>query len=133
MSDDLRIPVVEETAHVFKREGVTDRVTVSTGVDLHETHVDQELMRGEGIVTRLTVDREITAVPPIRTEGDVTIVPVVEERLIVEKRLFLVEELNLTRKSTLEQVAVPVTLRRTRVDIDRADLRGADPVQQETH
>lgn len=121
MSDDLRIPIVEETAHVYKRAGTTDRVTVRTGVEELTTTVDQELLRGEVTVRRVPVDRAIDAAPAVRTEGDVTIVPVVEERLIVRKQLFLVEELHLSRATVRERVEVPVTLRRTRVDVDRAD------------
>jgi stress response protein YsnF len=74
------------------------------------------------------VEQEITETPPIRTEGEVTIVPIVEERLVVEKRLFLVEELHLTRETVLEHVEIPEVLRRTRVDIEREEFE-----QQENH
>ena len=46
----------------------------------------------------------------------------IEERLVVEKRLFVVEELHLRRRTVAEPVELPVTLRRTRVEIDREDL-----------
>lgn len=127
MSEELRIPIVQEEAHVFKRAVTTDRVTVRTGAEEHQVVVRDELMRGHVSVTRHPVEREVSEAPPVRTEGKVTIVPVVEERLVVEKRLFLVEELHLTRDHALEAVEVPATLRRTRVDIERVD-----PVQQET-
>jgi uncharacterized protein (TIGR02271 family) len=127
ITEQQRIPIVEEFAHVFKREGITDRVTVRTGAETHEVMIREELLRGHVAVDRVPIDREIDAAPPIRTEGEVTIVPVVEERLIVEKRLFLVEELHFTRHTAREAVEVPATLRRTRVDIDR-DNR----TQQET-
>lgn len=127
MSEELRIPVVEETAHVFKRSAVTHRVTVRTGVDEHAVTVREELMRGQVAVARMPMDQEVAAAPPIRTEGDTMIVPVVEERLVIEKRLFLVEELHFTREQTRATVEVPVTLRRTRVDVDRDE-----PASQET-
>lgn len=126
MSEELRIPIVQEEAHVFKRAVTTDRVTVRTGAEEHQVVIRDELMRGHVNVTRHTIEREVAEAPPVRTEGDVTIVPVVEERLVVEKRLFLVEELHLTRENTLEAVEVPATLRRTRVDIERNE-----PNQQE--
>ena len=37
-----------------------------------------------------------------RTEGDTTIIPVVEERLIVTKELVLKEEIRITRKHKVE-------------------------------
>lgn len=127
MSEEYRIPIVQEEAHVFKRAVTTDRVTVRTGAEEHQVFIRDELVRGQVTVQRFPVEREVSAAPPIRTEGEVTIIPVVEERLVVEKRLFLVEELHLTRETALEQVEVPATLRRTRVDIERNEL----PQQEE--
>lgn len=121
MTEELRIPIVEEEAHVFKRAATTDRVTVRTGVEEHPVTIREELLRGQVIARRVPFDLEIADAPPIRHEGDVTIVPIVEERLIVEKRLFLVEELHLTREITTERVEEEVILRRTRVAIDRDD------------
>ncbi|HEU0043088.1 YsnF/AvaK domain-containing protein [Sphingomonas sp.] len=127
MSEEFRIPIVEETAHVFKRAAVTDRVTVRTGAEEHPVTIREQLFRGHVVTSRVPIDREVTEAPPIRTEGEVTIVPIVEERLVIEKRLFLVEELHLTRETALEHVEISEVLRRTRVDIDRDE-----PSQQET-
>lgn len=44
--------------------------------------------------------------PEIRTEGDVTIVPVLEEVLVVEKRLVLKEELHIRRRVAAETVEI---------------------------
>ena len=80
------------------------------------------------MVTRVPIGREIAEAPAIRIEDDLTIVPVIEERLVVEKRLFLVEELHLRRTVTIDPVEVPTTLRRTRVDVERFERD-----QQEDH
>jgi stress response protein YsnF len=66
------------------------------------------------------VDRIFDEAPETRTEGGVTIVPVLEEVLFVEKRLVLKEELHIRRQATTETVEVPVTLRRQRAIVDRA-------------
>jgi uncharacterized protein (TIGR02271 family) len=128
MSDDLRIPILQEEAHFSKRRVETERVTVRTSTEEERVVVRDELRREQVTVTRVPVDREVAEAPQIRTEGDVTIVPVFEERLVVEKRLFLIEELHLRRTVTEEAVALPATLRRTRVDVERTDLD-----QQENH
>jgi stress response protein YsnF len=123
MSDDVqRFPVIEEEAHVTKRATETERVTVRTVPEEQQVVVREQLMREHVEVVRIPRDQEIAAVPPIRTEGDVTIVPVVEERLVVEKRLFLIEELHLHRRAEVEQLSVPTTLRRTRVEVNRENL-----------
>lgn len=122
MSHDLHIPIIEEEAYLHKRAVETERVRVRTFMDEEETVVTDELRRQQVEVTRVAIDREVTAAPEIRTEGDVTIVPVLEERLVVEKRLFLVEELHFRRTAVVDRVTVPVTLRRTRIDIERTNI-----------
>ncbi len=122
MADELRIPIIEEEALLTKRRSATERVRVSTGVATSETVLRDELEHVDVSVTRVRVDREVAGRPPVRTEGDVTIVPVLEERLVVEKRLYLVEELHLRRTVRTEAVEVPVTLRRTDVSVERHDL-----------
>ena len=123
MSDDVqRIPIIEEQARVSKRVVDTERVTVRTRPEEQDVVVREHLTREHVDVVRVAVDREIFEVPAIRTEGDVTIVPVVEERLVLEKRLFLVEELHLHRQVERTEVAVPTTLKRTQVDVDRQPI-----------
>lgn len=120
--DELRVPVIEEQASVTKRVVDTERVTVRTRPEEQDVVVREHLSREHVDVVRVAVDREIFEVPAIRTEGDVTIVPVVEERLVVEKRLFLVEELHLHRQVERTEVEVPTTLKRTRVEVDRETI-----------
>jgi stress response protein YsnF len=128
MSDDLHIPIVQEEAHVSKRAVATQQVRVSTTTEEQEVLVRETLRREQVDVTRVSIGREVTEVPAVRTEGDVTIVPVFEERLVVEKRLFLVEELHVRRTASVDAVELPTTLRRTRVEVERTELD-----QQEEH
>jgi stress response protein YsnF len=55
----------------------------------------------------------------------VTIVPVLEEVLVVEKRLVLKEELHIRRRVDTESVEVPVTLRKQRAIIEREAQDGS--------
>ena len=115
------VPIVEEELRVSKRQVVKGRVRVRTVVDTVE-EVAREELRSETIeVTRVPIDREVTEAPAVRTEGDVTIVPVLEEVLVVEKRLVLKEELHLRRKVETETFEAPITLRKQRVEVDRVD------------
>lgn len=122
MSDQVRIPIVEEQAHLLKQEVAREHVGVRTSTDERQVVVRDHINSEHVDVTRIPKDEEVRHAPPIRVEGDVTIVPVLEERLVVEKRLFLVEELHLRRVVRSEEIAVPTTLRRTHVEIEREDL-----------
>jgi uncharacterized protein (TIGR02271 family) len=119
--DEYSLPIVEESLVVEKRSAVTGRVRVSTKTDMVETAAGLDLNADEIEVTRVPIDREVDAAPPVRTEGDVTVIPVMEEVLIVEKRLVLKEEIRIRRTVSQEHVEVPVTLRKQTAVIERLD------------
>ncbi len=115
----LVLPVAEERLAVGTRRVVSGRVRLRVLTETRDEPVTAEL-RGETVeVTRVPVDREIDAVPEVRIEGDVTIVPVVEEVLVVERRLVLREEVHLRRVASFETAETLVPLRRQHVVIER--------------
>ena len=116
---NLVIPLVEERVSATKREIETGRVRVHTRVEEREEIVRAELARENVEVERVPMSVEISSVPETRQEGDVTIIPVVEEVLVVTKKLMLVEEIRLRRTRTIEEHARPVTLARQRAEIER--------------
>ena len=122
MSDEVRVPIIEEEAHLSKHKVALEHVNIRTSVEEEDVIVRDVVSRERLDITRVPKDEQVAQAPSVRIEGDVTIVPVVEERLVVEKRLFLVEELHVRRVEQAEEITVPTTLRRTRVDIDRNDL-----------
>lgn len=121
MTDDLRIPIIEEQAHVEKRS-TTEQVRVRTTTETERVIMQDAVRREQIEIKRVPIEREVASAPAIRTEGDLTIVPVLEERLVVERRLFLVEEIHLRKTVHEEAVELPTELRRTRVDVERTDL-----------
>jgi stress response protein YsnF len=126
MPDELRIPIIEEEARVVKRATDVERVTVNIASEEEQVFLRDELRHEQVEVVRVPVGREVAEAPPVRTEGDLTIVPVLEERLVVGKRLFLVEELHLRRTVVTESVELPTTLRRTRVDVERQTINNEE-------
>jgi len=75
-------------------------------------------------VNRVPVNSVVSSMPQIREEGETLIVPVVEEEVIIEKRLVLKEEIHLLRQRVPSQVPGSVTLGRERVRIERLDAEG---------
>jgi uncharacterized protein (TIGR02271 family) len=121
------IPLVEEVATVDKRQVVTGRMRVQTVTDTVEELAHADVQRETVEVTRVPIDKVVESAPGIRTDGDVTIIPVLEEVLVVEKRLVLKEELHIRRRVEQETIEVPITLRKQRAIIERTDPD--DPVQ----
>jgi uncharacterized protein (TIGR02271 family) len=116
--------LAEEELRVEKRSVATGKVRVRSVVDLVEEVARATLEEERVDVTRVPIDREVEAAPSVRTEGDVVIVPVLEEVLVVEKRLVLKEELHIRRHVTHDSVEVPVTLRKQRAVVERMSPDG---------
>ena len=123
-SDTLVIPIVEEEARIAKRQVVSGRVIVKTTVDTEERILKEMLSLETVEVERIPINRVVDTIPQIRTDGHVTIVPVFEERLVVEKQLVLVEEVRIRRTASVENVEVPITLRKERATVERLDGSG---------
>jgi uncharacterized protein (TIGR02271 family) len=112
------VPQIEEVVHVDKRAVETGRVRIVKSVRTEEVHVDRPLASEQIDVQRVPINQFVQDVPQVRHDGDTTIVPIVEEVLVVEKRLMLKEELHLTRRRTVEQhtEVVPVRIEEARVE-----------------
>ena len=126
------LPLVEETAAIHKREVVTGKVRVRTVTDTAEELARANLQSDSVEVTRVPVDKVVETAPEIRTEGDVTILPVLEEVLVVTKQLVLKEELHIRRRVETEAVEVPVTLRKQRAVVEREAPDGTTINEEET-
>lgn len=121
------IPLAEERVSVTKREIETGRLRVQVSVEERRDAVPVELLHDEVEVERVPVNKEVGYLPSVRLEGSTTIIPVVEEVMVMEKRLVLVEEIHVRRKSVADTRQIPVTLRSEQVRIDRSgDVDGAD-------
>ena len=118
------LQVVEERLTVAKRRKSTGSVRIGTVTETIETTADSDLDRYRVEVSRVPVGRVIDVAPEARTEGDTTIIPVIEERLVLVKQLVLVEEVRVRHVLERETVSKPVTLRRQRAVVERLDLQG---------
>lgn len=125
------LPLSEEEARIDKRQVTTGKVRVTTTADAIEELVSATLEGEEVEIVRVPVDRVVSEAPAMRTEGSLTIIPILEEILVVEKRLVLKEELHIRRHVTSEKVEIPVTLRKQRAVIERLDA-DANPSRSTT-
>jgi len=91
------VPIFVEDVSVAKEKVVTGRVKVTTITNNRDKLIDELLMRERVKIERVPVDRPIATIPDIRDDGDTTIIPVVEEVIVVERRLVLKEEIRLRR------------------------------------
>ena len=112
------IPVIEEELDVQKRVVETGKVRVTKGVHEHKTLVDEPLFRDEVEVERVLIDRVVDGPVPVRYEDDTMIVPIMEEVLVIEKRLVLKEELRIRKRRVETHQPQQVTLHREEAHIE---------------
>ena len=113
------VPIIEEELRVGKREVPKGTVRVEVRTERLEEQLPLTICEDTVSVTRVPIDRAIDAPPTVRTEGDIIVVPVVEEVIIVQRQLVLKEEIHLRRESRSKHVEIPITRRRQRALIQR--------------
>jgi uncharacterized protein (TIGR02271 family) len=128
---DFTVPLAHERVRIDKRVVETGRVTVQTKVRTEETWLREELAREDVQVEWVDIDREVDEVPQVRTEGNTLVVPLYEEVLVVEKRLVLRQELHIHRRTSVDVVEEPVTVRRLEAEVvrDRGDGTSTPPTE----
>lgn len=122
-----RIEVAEETVSVDKRQKVVGVVRARTETHEDAVVIDEPLRAERVTIERVAMDRFIDEPVSARQEGDTTIIPVVEEVVVLEKRLKLVEEIRLTRQQTIKHQPQTVTLRRQEAVLERVPAVDDDP------
>ena len=124
------LPLVEEALRVGKRRVETGRVRISVLTDADEQLVRETLRTERAEVERVAIGRELAKgeeAPTTRQEEDGTVVvPVLEEVLVVERRLVLREEIRLRIVAAEEAVEETATLRRQRAVVERLPTSAAD-------
>lgn len=114
------IPVIEETLVVGKRETEQGRVTIEKHVDETDQVVETPVLRDHVTVEHVPMNKVVRTATKVRTRGRTTIIPVVEEEVVVTTRLVLKEEIRVTKVTVEESVAQTVRIRKERVSVKRS-------------
>lgn len=120
LNDRIVLPISEEFLTVGKRIEETGVVRVHKHTTERTERILVETLHEGVSVERVPVDRFVDGPVEIRQEGDTMVVPVLEEVVVVEKRLLLREEIRITRTRTTVPYEETVVLRREEAVIERA-------------
>ena len=115
------IPLLEESVEVQKRVVDKGGVRITKLVHDQEEIVDEMLRQERVTVERVPINQPVDQAPTIRREGSTLIVPILEEVLVVEKRLMLKEELRVTMQQVNHREPQSVNVRREEVIIERIE------------
>lgn len=129
----VTVPVMREEVDVTTRVVDTGRgVRVTRNVVEQPAEIREQLWHEELDVQRVAVDRVVAEAPPSRYEGDVLVVPVLEEILVIEKRFRIKEELRITRVRKQQEYRETVPLRVEDVQVEAFDETRRDGVPPST-
>lgn len=122
--DALTIPLIEEEIAVGTREREAGRVvfhlrTEETPQTFTEDVEREELLVEESPVNRVLAEGEQIAV---RREGDVTIIPIIEEKVVTIIQRVLAKEVRISKRIVTTSQTVQATTRRTYVEADPGTL-----------
>lgn len=122
------IPLIEEQLVVSKRTVETGTVRLHKHTEERVEEVRVPLTEVRWQVEHVPVGRVVESAPGIRQEGDTTVYPVIEERLVVRREIVLVEEVRVTRGTATTQHESTYTLKREQITEDRGDaeMRGVN-------
>lgn len=128
----IQMPIIEDVIQVDKH--VVDRggYRISKRVTERQEMVDEVLRDHRVVVERRPIGLTLLGdeIPQQRYEGDVLIIPVIEEILVTEKRLLLVEEVRVRQIAGTHRKVQQVTLKKEEVSVERLsanDRSDAEP------
>lgn len=121
--DDSRVvvPVTEERLEVGKRPVELGALELHKTVEYFQDSRRIPLTFDQLDVERVPVNRPLETPLEPRYEGDVLIIPVMEEVLVIEKRLMLKEEVRISKRQVVNEQEVNETLRREHLDVAAPD------------
>jgi uncharacterized protein (TIGR02271 family) len=117
-----RIQLIEEHLELGKRSVQAGEVVLERRADFETIEQDLTLWGDDLEVERHPVDRPATAADQVQVDGDTVRVPIIRERLVVEKRAFVVEEVVITRRRGERTEHLREQVRKDRLFIDGKPL-----------
>ena len=117
--DEVVVPLSAEEVSVAKKQVVTGQVKVGTVTQEIEQLVEELLELEHVEIERTTIDKQVDKAPQVREEGDTLIIPVLEEIVVVERRLLLREEVRVRRTREKQPYQERVIVRKQEAVITR--------------
>jgi uncharacterized protein (TIGR02271 family) len=119
--ESLVIPVVEEHVNI-DRVTTTNRVQITKSIHERVEVVDEPIFSEEVEIERVVINQPLMATDTaaqVHHEGDILIIPLLEEVLVVEKRLILKEEVRIRKIQRDTFNPQEVTLRSEQIEVTR--------------
>lgn len=126
-NDQIVVPVIEEELLVTKQQIERSVVRVTTKVNSREEVVEEPLLHEWVSVERVPVNQFIEGdLPNVREEDGVMVIPIIEEVLVIQKKILLREEVRLIKRKATVRKPQRVVLRSQVVEVERFPTETTD-------
>ena len=117
------VTLAEERLELGTKKVVDRRVRITRATRVDEKNITAELTQENADIKRFAKNEVLEAqnIPQIRQEGDVTIIPIIEERVEIIKHYVLTEEIHIIKKRSIERHQEIITLRSQEIIISTED------------
>ena len=124
---EIVVPLIAEEIVIGKRTVETGGIRVHKTVREDVQMIDEPIVREHLDVERVEINQFVETAPAVRYEGDVMIVPVLEEVVVTQKRLLLREEIRLTKRREEISNVQEVILRREEISLEKIGTEDVEP------
>jgi uncharacterized protein (TIGR02271 family) len=117
------IPVIQEHVTIGKEVIDTAKVYIKKRVTEEEQTLNIPLIHEGYTVEHVSINKIVETPPSVRQEGDIVIIPVVREVVVVEKKFELVEEIHMIKTKTSIPHIQDITLIKEHVEVERVPIQ----------
>ena len=117
--DEVVVRLHAEEVSVAKKRVVTGQVKVEAITRENEQLVEELLEQDHVEIGRTAIGKQVDKAPEVREEGDTLIIPILEEIVVVERRLVLKEEVRIRRVREKQPYRERVVVRKQEAVITR--------------
>jgi len=111
--------ILQEEANIDKKIVESGKVYIHKKVQETDEEISVPVSHESVTIKKVTVNKYVDVAPLVRNEGNTTIIPVIKEVLVIEKKLLLVEEVHVIKEviETTEEHTIP--LRKEEIEVER--------------
>jgi uncharacterized protein (TIGR02271 family) len=110
--------VLQEQVNIDKKIVESGKVVIHKKVHKEDKDVEVPVSHEEVEIKKVTVNKYVTEAPDVRYEGNTTIIPVIKEVAVIEKKLLLVEEIHVIKHVVEKTEEHVVPLRKEEIQVE---------------
>lgn len=117
------VSLAEERVELGTKKVFDRRVRITRSTRADEKLIEAELTHEDALIKRISINEAVSPgnIPQVRQEGEVTIIPVIEERVEIVKYYVLTEEIHVIKKIRKETHQENIILRSQEINISTED------------